>query len=136
MGLSFGQYIGAVIGGAIGALVGALLLRFATRLVAKFVPPFGEAFLATLYGMTAAFLLGFAFVAIVRASENNFSGPAVALVTVINFLAYSVILRLMIKDPKVGPMGFGKACLVSFTQVITMVSIVGGVIWLVTAMIK
>lgn len=131
-----GQIIGAVIGTAIGALVGALVVRFATNLVAKFVPPFGMAYKASFLGTLATYLIGFVFGAIVGATGNEVSSTGYILLTAIGFFVYAAILGPMVKHPETGPIGFQKAFLVSLAQVITMVVIIGGVVLLVSVMIK
>lgn len=136
MAFLIGQIIGAVIGAAIGALIGALVVRFATNLVAKFIPPFGMAYKASFLGAIATYLIGFVLGFIVGASGNEFSGTGYLLLTVIGFFVYAAILGPMIKHPETGPIGFGKACLVSLAQVITMVVIIGGVVLLFAVMVK
>lgn len=125
--------IGIIIGAALGALIGALIIRFATKLVAKFVPPFGMAYKASFLGVAATYLTGYVFGIIDRASGNQFSSTRFILLTVISFFIYAVILGPMIKHPQTGPIGFGKACLVSLAQIITMVVIV---VLLLTALVK
>jgi hypothetical protein len=131
-----GQIIGVVIGTAIGALVGALVVRFSTNLVAKFAPPFGMAYKASFLGAIATYLIGFVFGVIVAATGNELSSTGYILLSLIGFFVYAAILGPIVKHPETGPIGFQKACLVNLAQVITMVVIIGGVVLLVSVMIK
>ena len=136
MGVLIGQIVGAIIGMAIGALVGALVVRFATNIVAKFVPPFGMAYLASFLGAVGTYLVGLILGQAMGISRNDMSGAQYLLLMIVGFFVYAAVLGPLIKHPETGAIGFGKACLVSLVQVITMVVIISIVVLVVTVTIN
>ena len=64
------------------------------------------------------------------------SGAQYLLLMIVGFFVYAAVLGPLIKHPETGAIGFGKACLVSLVQVITMVVIISIVVLVVTVTIN
>ena len=119
------QLIGMLIGATVGALIGAVFVRLATRMVAGFTPPFGTSWLAAYLGFAASIIIVFVAGISLGASRGHVDASANILLMVIGFFVQAAIYGSLLKHPESGPIGFGKACLVSIVQLVAAAIIFG-----------
>jgi len=107
--------------GIVGTL-GAVFLRVAAKLVAKFSPPFGTAFKASLF----VFLVFWLGLMVGELISENLAAPwkylVALLVLALCVPIYATVVRGRIQHPETGPLTFGKAFLVSLVQVFLLVA--------------
>ncbi len=109
---------------AIGALLGALFLQFITRLVLKFTPPYGMAYKAVLIAGAVSVVVGFVTGFGLGIAGYEFSHPVQASMWPIGLVIATYVYGRVLVHPETGPIGFGKAFLISLTWVAIFIAIV------------
>ncbi len=108
---------------AIGALPGAGLVMLGTRLTCRFTPPFRVAYKGTLWVGIATSMIAAAIDFPPRLFGASLPALTTGLALIIGFSVSASIYGRMLRHPELGPIGYGRACLVSAIQFAVMSAI-------------
>lgn len=112
--------------GAVVTLFTALIVQLVTNKVAGFKPAYGAAYLASFLGLVVAFVTA----PILAIAGIGRSGLGMALSLLIIFLVGSALYGWLLKHPETGSIGIRKGILVSLVQLVVIIVLVGGAIFL------
>ncbi|RJP36917.1 MAG: hypothetical protein C4547_06575 [Phycisphaerales bacterium] len=113
-------------GAAIAALLGTGLILLGTKLTCKFTPPFRVAYKASVVAWAVAAMIAAAIDFPFRLLGHPFPLATLILALVVGFSVSASIYGRMLRHPEFGPIGYGRACLVSAIQFAVMTGISAG----------
>ncbi len=124
---AFAHLLGSVFGAALGVCLGALAVQFVTEKLASFKPPYTTTFLATFIGYVVNYAIGFVVGYGVIANKGQMTGMVTLLTMVIGFFVQASFYSFMVKSPDGVPLGYGRSCIVSLSQLVVTALLIGGI---------
>ena len=113
------------------ALIQALVLQYATKLIINFKPSFVYAYKVSLLAYLGGFLVGFCYgflrglLNAISNEPSDVGGNSIAIL--ISLVVQAATYAVLIKHPDTGPIGFGKAILVTLVQMVILLLTVGAI---------
>ena len=114
----------ALLAVAIGVLIGAVVLKYIAKLVVKFEPPYRMAYKAVFIAGAVSVMVGLIIGFSLGISGYENSQAIQLMMWPIGLVIATYVYGRVLAHPDTGPIGFGKAFMISLTWLAIFVSIV------------